>query len=178
MFLFLFLNVYTWQIWLSRKKLDLKTIGSKIKQLEQNFVQIFFVGFTSWARNHYGHVIIMGTCSLWARNHYFWKQWYPELQIMLIIVFGCFYIFYWPTSASQRLFFLLFMRSPFFLSSIYFLITFFVLHKSRFSRLTSDLLHSLFQLNDGFENISRFELRNVMNTFNVSRTKLGNGINI
>ena len=40
---------------------------------------------------------------------------------------------------------LLFRRSPFF-NLLYLLITFFVLHKSRFSRLTSDLLHSLFQL--------------------------------
>ena len=47
MFLFLFLNVYTWQIWLGRKKLDRKTFESKIKQLEQNFVQIFNF-FTSW----------------------------------------------------------------------------------------------------------------------------------
>ena len=34
-----------------------------------------------------------------------------------------------------------------FLNSFYLLITFLVLHKSRFSPLTSDLLHSLFQLN-------------------------------
>ena len=34
-----------------------------------------------------------------------------------------------------------------FFNSPYLLITFFVLHKSRFSRLSSDLLRSLFQLN-------------------------------
>ena len=41
---------------------------------------------------------------------------------------------------------LLFRRSPFF-KFVYLLITFIVLRKSRLSRLTSDLPHSLFQLN-------------------------------
>ena len=50
-------------------------------------------------------------------------------------------------SLLQRLKRQLFRRSPFF-NSHYLLITFFILHESRFSRLTSGLLHLLFQLNE------------------------------
>ena len=53
-----------------------------------------------------------------------------------------------------------------FLNSLYLLITFFVFYRSRFSRLTSDLPHSLFHVN-GFLILSRMELRNVVNTVKV-----------
>ena len=54
-----------------------------------------------------------------------------------------------------------------FFNSLYFLITFFVLHKSRFSRLTSYLLHVLFLLNC----LLRIQLRNVVKTAKVKRSK-------
>ena len=53
---------------------------------------------------------------------------------------------------------------------LYLLITFFVLHESEFSRLRSDLLHSLFQLH-GFQFLSRIQLRNVVNTVKINRSK-------
>ena len=73
---------------------------------------------------------------------------------------------------SQRKFFELDARTcpAMFFYSLYLLITFFVLHKSRFLRVTSDLLHSLFQWN-GFYILSRIELRNVVNTVNVKSAK-------
>ena len=52
-----------------------------------------------------------------------------------------------------------------FFNSLYLLITILVLHNSR---LTSDLLHSLFQLN-GVKIRSRKELRNEVNTVEVKR---------
>ena len=73
-------------------------------------------------------------------------------------------------SRPQPLKRLLFRRSSFFNSLLYFLITFTVLHESQFSRLTSDLPHSLFQLN-GFEILSRIEFRNELNAVNVKRSK-------
>ena len=57
-----------------------------------------------------------------------------------------------------------------FFNSLHFLITFFVLDKSQFSRLTSDLPHSLFQLN-AFLIFPCSELRNVVNTVNVKSAK-------
>ena len=53
---------------------------------------------------------------------------------------------------------------------LYLLIKFFVLHESEFSRLTSDLLHLLFRLH-GFQFLSRIQLRNVVNTVKVKRSK-------
>ena len=57
-----------------------------------------------------------------------------------------------------------------FFYSPYLLITFFVLYKSRFSRLTSDLLHSLFQLN-GFYVLSCIEFCSILKTVKVKRAK-------
>ena len=59
----------------------------------------------------------------------------------------------------------------FFFNSLHLLITFVVLHKSRFSRLASDLLHSLFQLN-GFKTLSRIELRNVVSYGQSQKSKI------
>ena len=107
MFLFIILNLYTWQL-IGQKKLDLETFKSKIKQFDQIFVH-FFVDFTSWARNHYGHVIIMETCSLWARSHYFWRHWYPELydtfKCAIFFFLNIFVPFLIAGSASHWLFF-------------------------------------------------------------------------
>ena len=57
------------------------------------------------------------------------------------------------------------------INSLYLLITFFVLRKSPFSRLTRDLPYSLFQLNR-FKIFYRIELRNIVNTVNGKRAKL------
>ena len=64
---------------------------------------------------------------------------------------------------------LLFRRSPF-LKSLYLLIMFSVSNKSRLSRLTSDLPHSLFQLN-GFKIYSLDELHKIVNTVKVKGAK-------
>ena len=58
-----------------------------------------------------------------------------------------------------------------FFCSLYLLITFFILRKPRFTPLTSELPHSLSQLN-GFSIILRVELRNVVNTVKTKRAKL------
>ena len=56
-----------------------------------------------------------------------------------------------------------------FFNSPYLLITFFVLHKSRLSRLTSELPYSLFQLNEFFN--PHNELRKTVNTGEVKSAK-------
>ena len=66
----------------------------------------------------------------------FFYRIFSRLPYPIIVHYRSSFLFE-PPSASQRLFF---RRSPL-------KIRFFVLHKSRFSRLTSDLLHSVFQLN-------------------------------
>ena len=53
---------------------------------------------------------------------------------------------------------------------------FFVLHKSRFSRFTYDLLHSLFQL-PGLQTLSRIVVRIVVNTVNQKIKLKEGGIN-
>ena len=60
--------------------------------------------------------------------------------------------------------------AKFFLKLVYLWITFFASHKARFSRLTSDLPHFMFQLSE-FKILSRIELRNVVNTVKVKRAK-------
>ena len=59
---------------------------------------------------------------------------------------------------------------------LYLLLTCLVLHKSQFLSLTSDILHSLFQLN-GFQIHSRIELRNVVNTAKSKGRNQRDGIN-
>ena len=70
----------------------------------------------------------------------FFENWFPNS--LIVRARSCFLFNQWK-------FFELYVRTCLatFFKSLYLLITFFVLHKAQFSRLTSDLLLSVFQLN-------------------------------
>ena len=115
---------------------------------------LIFVFLSFILINNSPHTLLIGGYFS-RKNRFCWK-----LITLTSIVFKKFYrIFNSRRQASQQL---LFRFSPFFIGFTFW--SRFVLHKSWFSRLASDLFHSLFQL-------KLIQLRNVVKTVKVKRSE-------
>ena len=134
-----------------------KSVWTKFRFFASGFCS--HVAFWHW-------VLLFSNFMIWL----FVKWFHPDPFRVLSL--SCFLFGQWKffelRQASQ---WLLFRGSSFFLLICFTLILFLVIHKPQFSRLTSELPHSLFQLN-GFSIHSRIELRNVLNNVKDKRAKL------